>query len=140
MEAFSHDGFEVAERKADLFQRSDVLRLHVQLMKETRGIVTMADLAMMKPSSLLVNTSRAGLIERGTLEQALLSRRPGSAAVDVYEEELVKDHPLLYRDNVICTPHLGYVERDNYEVYFGPLFDQLMAFVAGGPIDIINPQ
>ena len=94
----------------------------------------------MKPSALLVNTSRAGLIEPGALAEALRAGRPGFAAVDVYENEPVTDHPLLHLENVVCTPHLGYVEKDSYEDYFGTAFDQLLAFASGKPIDIINPQ
>jgi D-3-phosphoglycerate dehydrogenase len=134
------DGFATVASQRALFERSDVLSLHIRLVKETRGIVTAADLAVMKPSALLVNTSRADLIERGALEEALRAGRPGSAAVDVYEGEPVQDHPLLHLDNVICTPHLGYVEKDSYENFFGAAFDQLLAFAAGNPINIVNPQ
>ncbi len=134
------DGFATASSQQDLFRRADVLSLHVKLVEETRGIVTAADLAEMKPSALLVNTSRAGLIEEHALENALRAGRPGSAAVDVYEVEPVKDHPLLHLDNVICTPHLGYVEKDNYELYFGTAFDQLLAFASGRPLDVLNPE
>lgn len=124
------DGFAVAADKAELFAQSDVLSLHIKLSAETRDIVTAADLALMKPTALLVNTSRAGLIEPGALEAALRAGRPGLAAVDVYEEEPVLDaaHPLLALDNALCTPHLGYVERDNYETYFGEAFEQVAAF------------
>lgn len=134
------DGFHTADSQKDLFKRADVLSLHVKLVKETRGIVTAADLAEMKPSALLVNTSRADLIEAHVLEEALKAGRPGSAAVDVYEAEPVKDHPLLHLDNAICTPHLGYVEKDNYELYFGTAFDQLLAFAAGRQLDVLNPE
>jgi len=124
------DGFNTAASKAELFSQSDVLALHIKLSAETRGIVSAADLAMMMPTALLVNTSRAGLIEPGALVAALRAGRPGFAAVDVYEEEPVLGaaHPLLAFDNVLCTPHLGYVERDNYETYFGEAFDQVVAF------------
>lgn len=132
------DGFTTVASQAELFERSDVLSLHVKLIEETRGIVTAADLARMKRSALLVNTSRAGLIEQGALEEALHAGRPGFAAVDVYEHEPVVDHPLLHMDNVVCTPHLGYVEKDNYECYFSSAFDQLLAFVSGNPINIVN--
>jgi D-3-phosphoglycerate dehydrogenase len=134
------DGFETAASQDALFRQADVLSLHLRLVEETRGIVTTADLAEMKQTALLVNTSRAELIERGALEEALHAGRPGSAAVDVYEVEPVTDHPLLHLDNVICTPHLGYVEKDSYELYFGTAFDQLLAFATGNPINIINPQ
>ncbi len=131
------DGFEIAASKDDLFAQSDVLSLHLRLVKETRGIVTAADLALMKNSALLVNTSRAELIESSALENALKAGRPGYAAVDVYESEPVTDHPLLHLENVICTPHLGYVEKDSYELYFGVAFDNLLAFAAGNPVNII---
>ncbi|GIK73674.1 MAG: glyoxylate reductase [Chloroflexota bacterium] len=126
------DGFAVAADKAELFAQSDVLSLHIKLSAETRDIVTAADLALMKPTALFVNTSRAGLIAAGALEAALRAGRPGLAAVDVYEEEPVLDaaHPLLALDNALCTPHLGYVERDNYETYFGEAFEQVAAFAA----------
>jgi D-3-phosphoglycerate dehydrogenase / 2-oxoglutarate reductase len=122
------DGFTLADRRA-LFEESDVLSLHLKLDRETRGIVTAADLARMKPDALLVNTSRAELIEPGALVAALRAGRPGFAAVDVYEEEpiLGATHPLLQLDNALCTPHLGYVEKDSYELYFGQAFDALLA-------------
>ena len=134
------DGYEAVDSKSELFQQSDVLSLHLKLNEETRGIVTVNDLAQMKPTALFVNTSRAGLIIPGALEAALRTGRPGFAAVDVYEDEPVKDHPLLHMDNVICTPHLGYVEKDTYESYFASAFNQLRAFAEGKPIDIINPE
>ena len=136
------DGLEVAASKADLFERSDVLTLHLRMIKETRGIVTRADLARMKPTALLVNTSRAALIEPGALVEALKAGRPGMAAVDVYEEEPVVGgkHPLLALPNAICTPHLGYVERDAYEEAFACIFDQILAYAAGKPINVINPE
>lgn len=124
------DGVAVAANADDLFARADVLSLHLRLTGETRGVVTAAHLAQMSPESVLVNTSRAELVEPGALEAALRAGRPGSAAVDVYEEEPVlgATHPLLTLDNVICTPHLGYVERDSYELYFGQAFDNVNAF------------
>ncbi len=136
------DGVEFAASKEALFERSDVLTLHVRLTPETRGLVTAADLARMKPASLIVNTSRAGLIEPGALVAALKAGRPGMAAVDVYEEEpmLNPDHPLLKMGNVVCTPHLGYVEREGYERIFGAAFDQILAFIAGKPFNVINPE
>jgi D-3-phosphoglycerate dehydrogenase len=134
------DGFEVAPNQTALFRESDVLSLHVKLIEETRGIVKAADLMEMKPSALLVNTSRADLIEKDALYNALRAGRPGFAAVDVYEVEPVTDHPLLHLDNVVCTPHLGYVEKDSYELYFGTAFDQVLAFEAGTPINVINPE
>jgi D-3-phosphoglycerate dehydrogenase len=136
------DGHEVAASKEALFERSDVLTLHVRLIPSTRGLVTAADLARMKPTALLVNTSRAGLIEPGALVAALKAGRPGLAAVDVYEEEPLMNtaHPLLNMDNVVCTPHLGYVERNGYERIFSAIFDQILAFAAGKPINVINPD
>lgn len=134
------EGFTTAADRSSLFERSDVLSLHLKLDAETRGIVTAADLARMKPTSLLVNTSRAELIEPGALEAALRAGRPGFGAVDVYEEEPVLGaaHPLLALENAVCTPHLGYVERDSYESYFGQAFDQVAAFAAGRPINVFN--
>jgi len=134
------DGFETAADQRELFTLSDVLSLHIKLSAETRGIVTASDLAAMKPSALLVNTSRAPLIEAGALEAALQAGRPGYAAVDVYEVEPVTDHPLLHMDKVVCTPHLGYVEKDSYELYFGSAFDNLLAFAAGNPVNVVNPE
>lgn len=122
------DGYAVAASKEELFASSDVLSLHLRLTHETRGIITADDLASMKPHALLVNTSRAELIEGGVLEAALRRGRPGFAAVDVYEDEPATDHPLLSLDNVTCTPHLGYVEKDSYELYFGQAFDAVVAF------------
>ncbi|HEX2644502.1 MAG TPA: NAD(P)-dependent oxidoreductase, partial [Thermoanaerobaculia bacterium] len=124
------DGYGTAPGREALFEQSDVLSLHLKLAPETRGIVKAEDLARMKPESLLVNTSRAELIETGALEAALRRGRPGFAAVDVYEEEpiLGAAHPLLRLDNAVCTPHLGYVEKDSYELYFGQAFDQVVAF------------
>lgn len=134
------DGLDVAESKRALFAESDVLSLHLRLTDETRGIVSAADLARMKPDALIVNTSRAELIEHGALEAALRAGRPGFAAVDVYEEEpiLGAQHPLLSMDNVVCTPHLGYVEKDSYELYFGQAFDNVLAFAAGKPDNLVN--
>ena len=108
----------------------------------TRGIVTAADLARMKPTALLVNTSRAGLIEPGALVAALRAGRPGMAAVDVFEEEPLRDptHPLLKMENVVCTPHIGYVTRDEYELQFADIFDQIIAYAAGAPINVVNPD
>lgn len=134
------DQFRTATSQRDLFQRSDVLSIHLKLTPETRGIVTNDDLMSMKPSSLLVNTSRAELIEPDALVKALQAGRPGYAAVDVYESEPVTDHPLLHMDNVVCTPHIGYVEKDNYEEYFRLAFDQLRAYFSGDPAGIVNPE
>lgn len=125
--------YAIAIGKEALFAEADVLTLHLRLTDETRGIVTAANLARMKHDALLVNTARAELIEPGALEAALRAGRPGFAAVDVYEEEpiLGASHPLLALDNVLCTPHLGYVERDSYELYFGQAFDNVNAFFTG---------
>jgi len=136
------DGYAVAPSKQAFFSECDVISLHMRLVDATRGIVTAADLARMKPTALLVNTSRAPLIERGALLAALKAGRPGMAAVDVYEEEPVLDtgYPLFALDNVVCTPHLGYVTRDEYEVQFADIFDQIVAYAAGKPINVVNPK
>jgi len=136
------DGYATADSQADFFVRADVVSLHLRLKPDTRGIVTAADLDRMKPSAILVNTSRAPLIEPGALLTALTAGRPGFAAVDVYEDEPVTDpdYPLLKLDNVICTPHIGYVTRDEYEVQFADIFDQILAFEAGSPIHVVNPE
>jgi len=136
------EGYEPAASKADFFAACDVISLHMRLVDATRGIVTAVDLARMKPTALLVNTSRAPLIEPGALVAALRAGRPGMAAVDVFEEEPVSDtaHPLLTMENVICTPHIGYVTRDEYEVQFIEIFDQITAFAAGTPINVVNPD
>ena len=136
------DDYDIAESQRALFAESDVLSLHVRLDDATRGIVTAADLACMKPDALIVNTSRAELIERGALEAALHAGRPGFAAVDVYEEEpiLGAQHPLLAMDNVVCTPHLGYVEKDSYELYFGQAFDNVLAFAEGKATNLVTAK
>jgi D-3-phosphoglycerate dehydrogenase / 2-oxoglutarate reductase len=136
------DGYEVAASQAKLFEKVDVLSLHIRLIDATRGIVTAGDLARMKPDALIVNTSRAGLIEPGALEAALREGRPGMAAVDVYEEEPLtgRGHPLLALENVVCTPHLGYVERGAYEQQFSDIFEQILAYHSGKPIHVVNPQ
>jgi D-3-phosphoglycerate dehydrogenase len=114
----------------------------MRLVASTRGIVTAADLARMKPTSMLVNTSRAPLVEPGALVAALRAGRPGMAAVDVYEDEPVTDtkYPLLTMDNVVCTPHIGYVTREEYEIQFAEIFDQITAYCAGAPINVVNPK
>ena len=136
------DGHAAAASRAELFQTSDVLTLHMRLVDATRGIVTATDLARMKPTALLVNTSRAGLVAPGALVAALRAGRPGGAAVDVFEEEPLRDvgHPLLTLPNVVCTPHIGYVTREEWELQFADVFDQINAFAAGNPINVINPQ
>jgi len=135
------DGYAVAESKEQFFESADVLSLHMRLVEATRGIVTAADLAHMKPTALLVNTSRAPLIEAGALVNALKAGRPGMAAVDVFEREPVLDaqYPLFTMDNVVATPHIGYVTRDEYEVQFADIFDQINAYAAGKPINVVNP-
>jgi D-3-phosphoglycerate dehydrogenase len=135
-------GYEVAGSKAEFFERSDVLSLHVRLRKETRGIVGPEDLARMKPTALLVNTGRAELIAPGALLDGLRKGRPGFAAVDVYEHEPITggNHPFLSMPNVICTPHLGWAEWDNFELYFRETFEQIVAFEAGQPLRLANPQ
>jgi D-3-phosphoglycerate dehydrogenase len=136
------DGYSAARSKEAFFEACDVISLHMRLVDATRGIVTAADLARMKPTALIVNTSRAPLIEPGALVNALRAGRPGMAAVDVYEEEPVLDtrHPLLTLDNVVCTPHIGYVERDGYESQFSDIFDQITAYLAGKPINVVNSE
>lgn len=135
-------GYETAPSKAALFSECDVLSLHVTLTEDTRGVVGPDDLARMKPDSLLVNTSRAGLIVPGALQAALAAGRPGQAAVDVYEDEPIHgaNHPLLHMPNALCTPHLGYVEQDNYERLFGGAFDRVAKFFAGEPVELLNPE
>jgi D-3-phosphoglycerate dehydrogenase len=140
------DGHDVALSKEQFFADSDVLTLHMRLYDATRGIVTAQDLARMKPSALLVNTSRAPLIEPGALVEALRAGRPGMAAVDVFEDDEIKEplrdgnHPLLTMDNVICTPHIGYVTKEEYEIQFGEIFEQILAYEKGEPINVINPD
>jgi D-3-phosphoglycerate dehydrogenase len=136
------DGYEAAASKQDFFERCDVLSLHMRLVDATRGIVKPADLAHMKPTALIVNTSRAGLIEPNALVNALRAGRPGMAAVDVYEKEPLRDvnDPLLSMPNVVCTPHLGYVSRDEYELQFTDIFDQIVAYGAGKPENVVNPE
>jgi D-3-phosphoglycerate dehydrogenase len=136
------NGHSIAPSKASFFETCDVISLHMRLVEATRGIVTAADLASMKPTALLVNTSRAGLIEPGALVAALRAGRPGMAAVDVYDEEPLRDrrHPLLTMPNVVCTPHIGYVTRDEYEIQFADIFDQITAYGEGRPINVVNPE
>ena len=135
-------GFDVAKSREEFFAECDIISLHLPLNKETRGIVTRDDLARMKPTALLVNPSRSGLIAKGALEEALKAGRPGRAAVDVYDQEPVlgADHPLLKMDNVTCTPHLGYVTRESYEEYYALVVDDIVAFAAGKPNHVLNPD
>ena len=135
-------GYEVAASREEFFAESDILTLHLPMVRETRGIVTRVDLARMKPTALLVNTSRAKLIEDGALVDALKMGRPGFAAVDVYEDEPIfaADHPLLKLDNAICTPHLGFVTAETYEIHYGLAVEQIVAYLAGKPIHVANPE
>jgi D-3-phosphoglycerate dehydrogenase len=136
------DGYATASSKEAFFASCDVVSLHMRLVDATRSIVSADDLAGMKPAALIVNTSRAGLIAPGALVNALRAGRPGLAAVDVYEEEPVTDpnNPLLTMENVVCTPHIGYVTRDEYELQFSDIFDQITAYAAGKPINVVNPE
>ncbi len=134
------DGLAVASSKADFFSQSDVLSLHLRLNDDTRGIVRLEDLSMMKPSALLVNTSRAELIVQDALIAALNRGRPGLAAIDVFESEpILQGHALLRLENCICTPHIGYVEQNSYELYFSAAFDNVVNFIKGTPTNIVNP-
>ena len=135
-------GYTTAPSKRAFFEQCDVLSLHMRLVPATRGIVQEDDLAAMKPSALIVNTSRAGLIAPGALVKALQAGRPGMAAVDVFETEPLRDpnDPLLKLPNVVCTPHIGYVTRDEYELQFSDIFDQIVAYAAGAPINVVNPE
>ncbi len=139
-ERAQRDGTAVAANKAEFFEQCDAISLHLRLNDATRGIVTAADLACMKPSAVLVNTSRAQLVAPGALVTALKAGRPGMAAVDVYEEEPVRDtqHPLLTLPNVVCTPHIGYVTREGLQGQFSDIFDQITAYAGGAPINVIN--
>ena len=136
------DGFEIAASREAFFENADIVSLHIPLNKETRGIVTHSDLARMKPTALIVNTSRGPIIEAGALEKALREGRPGFGAVDVFDDEPVLggNHPLLKMDNAVCTPHLGYVDRDTYEKYYGAAVDNILAYAAGKPVNLLNPE
>jgi D-3-phosphoglycerate dehydrogenase / 2-oxoglutarate reductase len=136
------DGYATARNKAEFFETCDVISLHMRLVPATRGIVKPEDLARMKPDAMLVNTSRAPLIEEGALVAALRAGRPGYAAVDVFEDEPVLDPnlPLLQFEQVVATPHIGYVTREEYEMQFIDIFDQIVAFAAGRPTNVVNPE
>ena len=136
------DNVAVADDKAAFFATCDIVSLHMRLVDSTRGIVTATDLARMKPTALLINTSRAALIESGALVAALATGRPGMAAVDVYDDEPLLDttDPLLNMDNVVCTPHIGYVTHEEWEVQFADVFAQINAYDAGTPINVVNPD
>jgi len=135
-------GYAVADSREAFFESADIVSLHLPLNGETRGIVSAAGLARMQPSALIVNTSRAGIIEEGALEQALRGGRPGFAAVDVFEDEPVLggEHPLLQMENALCTPHLGYVTRDRYESFYEATIEHILAFEQGRPIHVANPE
>jgi D-3-phosphoglycerate dehydrogenase / 2-oxoglutarate reductase len=135
------DGHRAADSKAEFFASSDIVSLHLRMLEETRGIVTAGDLGSMKPSALLVNTSRAALVEPGALVAALRAGRPGMAAIDVFDREPVLDpaDPLLSLDNALCTPHLGYVTREEWEMQFSGIFQQVNAYATGAPVNVVNP-
>ena len=135
------DGFELAPSKIELFKQCDVLSLHLRLSEKNTSVVTLDDMSLMKPTSLLVNTSRAELIESEALIAALSRGHPGMAAVDVFESEpILQGHALLRLENCICTPHIGFVEQDSYELYFGAAFDNVVNFIKGTPTNIVNPS
>ena len=136
------DGYDIAASREAFFESADIVSLHIPLNKETRGIVKHSDLARMKPTALIVNTSRGPIIEAGALEQALREGRPGFGAVDVFDDEPVLggNHPLLKMENVVCTPHLGYVDRDTYEKYYGAAVDNILAYAEGKPVNLLNPE
>ncbi|MFM7706075.1 MAG: D-2-hydroxyacid dehydrogenase family protein [Rubrivivax sp.] len=134
-------GYATAESREALFERSDIRSLHLRLTPETRALVRQQDLARMKPTALFVNTSRAELVEEGALVAALNRGRPGMAAVDVFEAEpILQGHPLLRMENAVCTPHIGYVEQDSYELYFRAAFENVLNFLRGEPTRIVNPE
>lgn len=135
------DGFVVASSREAFFAESDVISIHLRLTEETRNIVTLEDFSLMKPTALFVNTSRAELVESDALLAGLNRGRPGMAAVDVFESEPpLQGHALLRLENCICTPHIGYVEQDSYEMYFGQAFDNVVSFLKGSPTNIVNPE
>jgi D-3-phosphoglycerate dehydrogenase / 2-oxoglutarate reductase len=135
-------GFATVATKEELFRRSDVLTLAIRLVPETRGTITAADLASMKPGSLFVNTARDGLVESGALVAGLKQGRPAFAAVDVYDQEPLTrtDHPLFQLPNAVCTPHLGFVEAEQLDDYFSDQYDRILAYASGKPVDVINPE
>ncbi|HTV38912.1 MAG TPA: D-2-hydroxyacid dehydrogenase family protein [Xanthobacteraceae bacterium] len=135
-------GYEFARSKADLFERADVLSISIRLTRETKGIVGPDDFARMKPTALFVNVARAELVQPGALLEALRKGRPGYAAVDVYEDEPVTggDHPFLKMPNVLCTPHLGWAEWENFDLYFRECFEQIQNFEKGEPLRLANPD
>jgi D-3-phosphoglycerate dehydrogenase len=135
------DGYQACDSRQAFFETSDVLSVHLRLNDATRGIVTPEDLALMRPTALFVNTSRAELVSENALVSALNRGRPGMAAVDVFESEpILQGHPLLRLENAVCTPHIGYVEQDSYELYFGAAFDNIVNFINQNPTHIVNPD
>ena len=140
LEAARTDGRAVAPDRRAIFAGSDIVSLHVRLTPETRGLVTAEDLAAMKPDSILVNTSRAGLIAPGALFEALERGRPGMAAIDVFDEEPTVTDPLIHHPRVIATPHIGFVTREELDLQFSDIFDQILAFEAGEPVHMVNPE
>lgn len=142
MQQAKADGFEIAPSKAYFFKNADVVSIHIRLKEVTKGIVKKNDLQLMKSTALFVNTSRAALIEKDALLSALQAGQPGFAAIDVYDEEPIfdKNHPLLKMDNVIGTPHLGYVEKESYELYFSIAFQNVLDFFKGNLVNIANPE
>jgi D-3-phosphoglycerate dehydrogenase len=135
------DGHMAADSKAAFFSQCDVLSLHLRLNDATRGLVRAEDLALMKPTALIVNTSRYELIEEGALVSALNRSRPGMAAIDVFESEpILQGHPLLRLENAVCTPHIGYVEQESYETYFDAAFDNVLNYISGEYSNIVNPE
>ncbi len=137
-----NEGYAIASSKESFFEQCDVISLHMRLVPATRAIVSASDLGRMKPSAIFVNTSRAPLVESGALVESLRAGRPGMAAIDVFEHEPLIDpsDPLLALDNVVCTPHIGYVTREEYEIQFSDIFDQIVAFDHGQPINVVNPE
>jgi D-3-phosphoglycerate dehydrogenase len=137
----SADGHRAATDRESFFATSDVLTLHLRLSESSRGIVRLDDLSRMKPTALIVNTSRAELIEENALVAGLNRGRPGMAAVDVFESEpILQGHPLLRLENAVCTPHLGYVELDSYELYFAAAFQNILHFMNNEPTNLVNPE
>ena len=134
------DGYQAANTRAEFFEQCDVISLHLRLAEGTHHLITLEDLSLMKTTALLVNTSRAELLEPDALIAALNRGRPGMAAIDVFESEpILQGHALLRLENCVCTPHIGYVEQDNYELYFGAAFDNVINYMKGTPTNIVNP-
>jgi len=142
MERARADGLEAATSKESFFRESDVISLHLRLVPDTRGIVTREDLELMKPTSILINSSRAGLVAPNALYEALKAGRPAAAGVDVFESEPLGEagHPLLTLPNAVCTPHIGYVTHQEYQLQFTDIFRQITAYAAGQPINVVNPD